>query len=80
MNESADPSSTDSIAARTVRIEARPEPLELALAQTAIVVVDLQNGYASPGGYRSLIGQDVGPARKRSRTRCGCSMRHARPA
>jgi ureidoacrylate peracid hydrolase len=64
MNESAHPSSTDSIAARTVRIEARPEPLELALAQTAIVVVDLQNGYASPGGYRSLIGQDVGPARK----------------
>jgi ureidoacrylate peracid hydrolase len=64
MNESAHASSTDGIATRTVRIEARPEPLELALAQTAIVVVDLQNGYVSPGGYRSLIGQDVGPARK----------------
>jgi Isochorismatase family len=33
-------------------------------AQTALVIVDLQNGYASLGGYRSLIGQDVGPARK----------------
>jgi ureidoacrylate peracid hydrolase len=28
------------------------------------VVVDLQNGYASPGGYRHLIGQDVGPAQQ----------------
>jgi ureidoacrylate peracid hydrolase len=64
MSDLAPAASTDSIATRTVRIDARPEPLELALEQTAIVVVDLQNGYASPGGYRSLIGQDVGAARK----------------
>ena len=49
--------------ARTVRLDARPEPIEFIPNQTAIVVVDLQNGYASPGGYRELIGQDVGPAR-----------------
>ena len=49
---------------RKVRIEARPEPIEFVPAQTAIVVVDLQNGYASPGGYRHLFGQDVGPARQ----------------
>ncbi len=48
---------------RTVRLDARPEPIEFIPNQTAIVVVDLQNGYASPGGYRELIGQDVGPAR-----------------
>ena len=48
---------------RTVRLDARPEPIEFIPKQTAIVVVDLQNGYASPGGYRELIGQDVGPAR-----------------
>ena len=46
-----------------VRIDARPEPIELVPSHTAVVVVDLQNGYASPGGYRHLIGQDVGPAR-----------------
>ncbi|HEY1362275.1 MAG TPA: isochorismatase family protein [Xanthobacteraceae bacterium] len=51
-------------ASAAVRIDARPEPIELDLARTAVVVVDLQNGYASPGGYRSLVGQDVGPARK----------------
>jgi ureidoacrylate peracid hydrolase len=49
--------------ARKVRLDARPEPIEFAPAQTAVIVVDLQNGYASPGGYRELIGQDVGPAR-----------------
>jgi ureidoacrylate peracid hydrolase len=55
---------TDSLATPTVRVDARPEPLDIDLTQTAVVVVDLQNGYASPGGYRALIGQDVGPARK----------------
>jgi ureidoacrylate peracid hydrolase len=55
---------TDAKAARTVQLEARPEPLNLDLAQTALVVVDLQNGYASDGGYRSLVGQDMAPARK----------------
>ena len=56
--------STDANAVRTVRLDARPEPLDLDLAQTAVIVVDLQNGYASPGGYRALVGQDLGPARK----------------
>ena len=49
---------------RAVRVDARPEPIEFVRAQSAVVVVDLQNGYASPGGYRHLIGQDVGPAQQ----------------
>ena len=64
MSDLAQAAASAGSATQTVRIDARPEPLELALAHTAIVVVDLQNGYASPGGYRSLIGQDVGAARK----------------
>jgi ureidoacrylate peracid hydrolase len=64
MTDLAQASVTDGGAAHLVRIDARPEPIELELARTAVVVVDLQNGYASPGGYRSLIGQDVGPARR----------------
>ncbi len=61
MNDQMLQSSTDQIC--KVRIDARPEPIELVPSHTAVVVVDLQNGYASPGGYRHLIGQDVGPAR-----------------
>jgi ureidoacrylate peracid hydrolase len=45
-------------------IEARPEPLSLTPERTAVVVVDLQNGYASPGGYRDLAGRDISGAPK----------------
>jgi ureidoacrylate peracid hydrolase len=47
---------------RTAVLAATPEPIELPLDQTAVIVVDMQNGYASPGGYRDLAGKDVGPA------------------
>jgi ureidoacrylate peracid hydrolase len=42
-----------------IQLEARPEPLILVPARTAVVVVDLQNGYASKGGYRDLRGRDI---------------------
>ena len=29
------------------------------LARTALVVVDMQNGYGSPGGYREIIGRNI---------------------
>lgn len=37
----------------------RPEPLAARLAQTALVVIDMQNGYLSPGGYLDLAGFDI---------------------
>ena len=37
-------------------IDARPDPVSLIPARTAFIVVDLQNGYASPGGYRDISG------------------------
>lgn len=40
-------------------IPARPEPLKAELAQTALVVIDMQNGYLSKGGYLDLAGFDV---------------------
>ena len=43
-------------------IDARPEPVSLIAERTAVVVVDLQNGYASPGGYRDLAGRDISDA------------------
>ena len=47
-----------------ISIPARPEAMRLPPAHAAVIVVDLQNGYVSPGGYRDLNGRDIGPAKK----------------
>jgi len=47
----------------SVEIPAEPEPLSLDLDRTALVVVDMQNAFASPGGMLDLAGIDVAPAR-----------------
>jgi ureidoacrylate peracid hydrolase len=46
----------------TVTLDTRPEPLEIDLARTAIVVVDVQNAFASPGGLLDLAGVDISGA------------------
>lgn len=43
-------------------IPARPEPLAAEPVQTALVVIDMQNGYLSKGGYLDLAGFDVSGA------------------
>jgi ureidoacrylate peracid hydrolase len=45
-----------------VTLPARPENLPLNPAETALIVVDMQNAYASPGGYLDLAGFDIGGA------------------
>ena len=47
-----------------VHVAARPEAVDLPLARTALVVVDMQNGYGSPGGYRELIGRSMSGAER----------------
>jgi len=47
---------------RVVTLPARPEPLRLSAEETAVVVVDMQNAYASKGGYVDLAGFDVSGA------------------
>lgn len=47
---------------RQVTLPARPEPLVLAAEETAVVVVDMQNAYASKGGYVDLAGFDISGA------------------
>jgi ureidoacrylate peracid hydrolase len=42
-----------------ITLSARPEALRLAPEQTAIIVVDMQNAYASKGGYVDLAGFDI---------------------
>ena len=41
---------------------ARPEPLEIDPEQTAVLLVDMQNAFASTGGMLDLAGIDVKPA------------------
>ena len=45
-----------------VTLPARPEPIRLAVHETAVLVIDMQNAYASPGGYLDLAGFDVAAA------------------
>src|SRR3954462_3070969 len=47
---------------RLVTLPARPEPIRVAVDETAIIVIDMQNAYASPGGYLDLTGFDIGGA------------------
>ncbi|MEA3010318.1 MAG: ureidoacrylate peracid hydrolase [Sphingomonadales bacterium] len=49
-------------ARRLVTLPARPEPIRVAVDETAMIVVDMQNAYASPGGYLDLAGFDIGGA------------------
>jgi ureidoacrylate peracid hydrolase len=48
--------------AETVSIAARPELFRVNPAETALIVVDMQNAYCSPGGYLDLIGFDISGA------------------
>lgn len=45
-----------------LRLAARPEPIAFRPEQSALVVVDMQNAYASPGGYLDLAGFDISGA------------------
>jgi ureidoacrylate peracid hydrolase len=48
----------------TLSLDTRPEPLEIDLPRTAVVVVDVQNAFASPGGMLDLAGVDISGANK----------------
>src|SRR5579885_1821535 len=45
-----------------VTLRTRPEPLDVTLEQSAVVVVDMQNAFASRGGLLDLAGLDVSGA------------------
>ena len=47
---------------RVVTLPARPEPIRVSVDETAIVVIDMQNAYASRGGYVDLAGFDISGA------------------
>ena len=45
-----------------LRIQAQPFDFEFDVAHTALIVIDMQNAYASPGGYLDLAGFDISGA------------------
>jgi ureidoacrylate peracid hydrolase len=47
---------------RPVHVPAEPEPIDIDLDRTALLVVDMQNAFASPGGMLELAGIDIRPA------------------
>ena len=46
-----------------ITLPARPESLTFAPQQSALIVVDMQNAYASQGGYLDRAGFDVSATR-----------------
>lgn len=46
----------------SIALEARPDPLTIEPARTALVVVDMQNAFVSPGGLLDLAGIDISGA------------------
>jgi len=45
-----------------VKLNAKPEPVEVELGRSAVVVVDMQNAFASRGGMLDLAGADISDA------------------
>ena len=46
-------------AMESVVLEAVPEPLQIDLQRTAVVVIDMQNAFVSKGGLLNMVGADV---------------------
>jgi ureidoacrylate peracid hydrolase len=49
-------------AVSTIELPTRPEPLEVTLERSAVLVVDMQNAFAKPGGLLDLAGIDIAGA------------------
>jgi len=49
---------------RLVTIIAKPEPIEVDLRRTAVIVVDMQNAFVSKGGMFDLLGNDISEAER----------------
>src|SRR5262252_1727562 len=63
----------------TLTLDTRPEPLQIDLARTAVVVVDMQNAFASPKGLLDIAGTDISGADRVAR-RIGELLEAARAA
>lgn len=44
----------------SIRIDAQPSPVEIELAETALIVIDMQKDFLYADGYGAFLGNDVG--------------------
>jgi Amidases related to nicotinamidase len=51
-------------AGRQTTIEANPQPIAMDTAETAVIVVDMQNGFCSKGGLFDRSGINISAVRK----------------
>src|SRR5438105_2313327 len=49
---------------RLVKLDAKPEPMEIDTAETSVIVIDMQNDFAAKGGLVDRLGFDIAPIRK----------------
>jgi ureidoacrylate peracid hydrolase len=52
----------DPTRSRAIELSTRPEPLEVTLERSAVLVVDMQNAFAKPAGLLDLAGVDISGA------------------
>ena len=43
-----------------INLSAQPEAIDLSLAKTALVIIDMQRDFLEPGGFGASLGNDVG--------------------
>ena len=48
---------------KIISIPAKPEPVKIDVARTAVIIVDMQNAFATKGGMFDLVGQDISAAK-----------------
>jgi ureidoacrylate peracid hydrolase len=60
-----------------LKLDAKPEPVEIDLAKSAVVVVDMQNAFASKNGMLDIAGVDISGAPRLSEASLPCWKRRA---
>jgi ureidoacrylate peracid hydrolase len=55
------PLSAERMKSRLVTLNAKPERVEIDIAETALIVVDMQNDFAAKGGMVDRLGFDIAP-------------------
>ena len=63
-SQAAPPEKTAGAKTRVVRLNAKPEPIEIDTASTAVIVVDMQNDFGSKGGMFDRAGIDISGIQK----------------
>jgi ureidoacrylate peracid hydrolase len=48
--------------AKLITVNAKPEPIQIDLQRTAVIVVDMQNAFVSKGGMFDISGRDISAA------------------